>query len=377
MIETIKKSNYINSFLGLRFIVVTCLFFHHLDMFNSLNIPEWVDKWMPWFNEGYFSVNFFFILSGFVVSYGYTERLKNHDVTQKKFILNRFAHLCPTHILALAVCLIVYKSGKTIISHLTNPVLWLNALMLHAWIPDMSGSIAFSYNGLAWTVSAEWFCYFAFLLILRLSRKERWLLTGTAWAFIICNAWLGAQGIISIQTWIYYINPLFRMADFMLGMALFDLYKQGIFKPKSKTVASLSEIMAIVILVAFIVIAVKMPSINWTWRWQIFYTLPSALLVYVFSFNLGILSRILSSSIFRQLGKLALPIYLFHQIVLALCKQYALPYLDSNIAIVATSIVAFMITLILAWIIERVYTTPIDRLLRNKLLKLQTNSKNV
>ena len=75
-----------------RFIFALMIFMHHFYMGNQ-----------SLFSEGYLGVFFFFILSGFVLSYRYG----NNSTTWGRFILKRISKLYPMHILCLCLFLLM------------------------------------------------------------------------------------------------------------------------------------------------------------------------------------------------------------------------------------------------------------------------------
>lgn len=111
------------------------------------------------------------------------------------------------------------------------------------------------------------------------------------WGGILLN--ILVMGLASpLAGWLLYINPVFRLAEFLLGIWLCDLFRTGLFAPSSKKSATIMEGVAVLILVCSIGIAMS-AAIGWQWRWQIFYTIPTAILIYVFSFSRGYLSALL------------------------------------------------------------------------------------
>ena len=65
--------------------------FHYFDIFNDLGLTNW-DDYIGFFYEGFLSDNFFFIISGFCIQYGYRDRLINSSISVKDFLFGRFAH---------------------------------------------------------------------------------------------------------------------------------------------------------------------------------------------------------------------------------------------------------------------------------------------
>lgn len=89
---------------SLRFLFALMVFTSHLDFVKGA--PSWYN-WLSRniFFEGYLGVSFFFILSGFVLSYSYKEKIIYHSISLKDFYIARFARVYPLHLLTLFLIL--------------------------------------------------------------------------------------------------------------------------------------------------------------------------------------------------------------------------------------------------------------------------------
>lgn len=354
------QSPWIPAFSGLRFLIIIFLCLHHFDAFNDLQVPGWSEV-MRLLTEGYLSVNFFFILSGFVIQYSYGPQLRQGVLSTKSFLFNRFAHLWPTYLLALAAALVVY-AGVSAPYYLKTSSFWCHVFMVQSWIPD--STFAFNFNGAAWSVSTEVFFYLLFPCLVQLKDKHRNALMVGLWGGILLN--ILVMGLASpLAGWLLYINPVFRLAEFLLGIWLCDLFRTGLFAPSSKKSATIMEGVAVLILVCSIGIAMSV-AIGWQWRWQIFYTIPTAILIYVFSFSRGYLSALLGCRFARFLGELAFPIYLIHQILINLAKRLFLPQLVDSQALLLAGIGAIVVSILLAIPIQFLFAKPLNRWLRRQ-----------
>jgi peptidoglycan/LPS O-acetylase OafA/YrhL len=74
------------------------------------------DFWGFLFYRSYLAVDLFFILSGFVISYAYDEKLRNGVITLKDFVLIRLIRLYPVYFLSFVLCAIILF-GKFYIRH--------------------------------------------------------------------------------------------------------------------------------------------------------------------------------------------------------------------------------------------------------------------
>ena len=112
----------IQSLQSLRFIIILLIFLHHFGV-NGKGLFE---------AGGPAGVTFFFILSGFVMSLGYSNKIESENFDYREFILKRIAKIYPLHLLCLFIWIIL--SYKSLFS-LHNLALVPNTLLLQSWIP--------------------------------------------------------------------------------------------------------------------------------------------------------------------------------------------------------------------------------------------------
>jgi peptidoglycan/LPS O-acetylase OafA/YrhL len=136
------------------FLALMVVFGHHAgrDLSQYGSLGSIVNAAAP------YAVSWFFVLSGFVLSYNYPNLPTTRD--KFNFLALRFARLWPVHAtLVLASILLFYYARNTASQHPSYVVLTLG--MLHTWIPIDALNGAF--NGPSWSISNEWFFYVAFL----------------------------------------------------------------------------------------------------------------------------------------------------------------------------------------------------------------------
>ncbi|KAA6341559.1 hypothetical protein EZS27_010629 [termite gut metagenome] len=144
----------IKSLTSLRFIFAIMIFMHHYSRGEGTGAI---------FPEGFLGVTFFFILSGFVLSYSYWGKLSERKIHFWDFLKRRVIKLYPLHLLCLFVALVFSRFSlpiKTIIP---------NMLLLQSWIPIQG--YYFSGNAVSWCLSNEIFFYFIFPMLVVLFGK--------------------------------------------------------------------------------------------------------------------------------------------------------------------------------------------------------------
>jgi peptidoglycan/LPS O-acetylase OafA/YrhL len=168
-------------------------------------------------------VDFFFILSGFVIALTYGGRIANGR-TYGAFLWRRFARLWPLHALTLAGMgmLALLASGAGYVFN--KPELFQvadlpwNLALLHAWGPVWH----FSFNGVSWSISAELFVYMLFPLFAWLAaRLPITLLLTLVGAYVAALASL--RGLAGLEPWheaTYDLGMLRAVPSFMLGVII-------------------------------------------------------------------------------------------------------------------------------------------------------------
>ena len=349
----------IKSFVGLRSIFALAIFVHHLDILKDMNIPSF-DKLYSFLYEGYIGVNFFFILSGFLVTYGYERRIKENKVSESQFIFYRFARLWPLHIVTLIFSSFVYGTFGAWFSQ----SFWVNIFMLQSFIP-VSGA-AFSFNGLAWCISVEMFFYIVFCALIYLSRNKKILLLLILMGSSALTIHYSEQ--FNNISWLIYINPFFRLMDFVAGMILCDIYSNFKFVV-SKAAINICEFLAMALLVVCMTLGVCY-NVSWLVRYDLYYLIPISILILVFGVGSrldgggGILSAALSSGMLQYLGNISFEFYLVHQMILYLLKEKMFLYINSLKAVGIYSLLAFSLSVIVASVLHYFIGEPTYKKMR-------------
>ena len=118
------------------------------------------------FAKGYLAVDFFFLLSGFVIWLSWAERLRDADhAAMHRFWWKRFARVWPLHgvmlAAAVALALLLAATGRTDPAAFPFAKLPLHLLLLQNW----GFTPALSWNTPAWSISAEAAAYLLFPLL--------------------------------------------------------------------------------------------------------------------------------------------------------------------------------------------------------------------
>ncbi|WP_405090084.1 acyltransferase [Micromonospora sp. NBC_01392] len=216
------------SLTAMRTVAATLVFIHHA-MFQPLFSDQGVQNAYNEFsrNLGPLSVMFFFVLSGFILTWSGKPRdgLKN-------YYRRRFFKIFPNHLVVYAILLVLmFVAGRTI--------LWPEALanlpLMQAWVPSFDYQLL-AVNPPTWTLSVELLFYLCFPLLLILINRIRpsrlWLYAGLAALAALLMPVLSrlllpdspatpiSASLSWPQLWFIYYFPVTRMFEFVVGMVM-------------------------------------------------------------------------------------------------------------------------------------------------------------
>ena len=315
----IANTYRIDCLTSLRFIAASMIVVHHSRGTLYLK-PDFLEK-IPFDH----AVSFFFILSGFILTYNYPKFEGVQSVI--KFYIARLAKIWPIHISSFLLLFIIFLpwSYYSIKNFPNNLDAVLNILMVQGWIPIKR--IYFSYNWLSWAISTEFFFYLSFpFLINNFGRTYKYKLCGS-FLLVIILIFVCTYSTLTpeLRTGILYINPLSRLFEFILGMStafLWENYHDHI--RLNKFSATLVEICAlggaiVSIYYSFFLIRSVGKYIGTSSCEYLCHTssaIPFAVLIFFMAMQKGILSRIFQYRGMVLLGETSFAIFMFHQIIL-------------------------------------------------------------
>ena len=347
----------INSLQSLRFIFALMIFHHHF--FTNPQVDQF----------GLFPVSFFFILSGFVMTMGYGERVDSKEFSYKTYITKRLIRIFPLNILCLLLYLglpIFYDVVNHQISLSKYIYLPLDALLLQAFIPIKS--IYFSGNAVAWYLSDMLFCYLAFPFLVRwLKGKYGFLIMVLVLlAYFSLVPFIKGEEVHSLL----YISPFFRIIDFMLGVISYLLISKVKIRPINIHILTCVEILAILIAVLAILIY---PFIPVVYTKASLYWIPSIVLIIIFfisdrSGGGGYISRLLSRKEFVFLGSLSFTFYMLHWIFIRWYRIIEYKICMHDYPVCGSILCVLLITMISYFYVKRI-EPKIVSYLNNKIQK--------
>jgi peptidoglycan/LPS O-acetylase OafA/YrhL len=214
----------IRALTSLRFFAAAIIVFRHMtDPFYSI-FNHWI-----FVSKAPLAVDFFFILSGFILTHVYSSIIMRGGGAVRTFYLRRFARLYPMHfvtLLAVPLIWLMYSACNCLPSWPASDTLLAfaaNLFMVHAWGFVDGGS----YNKPSWSISAEWFACLLFPLLTVFLAKIK---SGSVVQFCFCVALflvlyalsgpLMGRSLTQLDS---YLGILRIIPEFMMGAALYNL----------------------------------------------------------------------------------------------------------------------------------------------------------
>lgn len=342
---------------SLRFLFAILIFLHHYPKGEHSVFPE-----------GYLGVSFFFILSGFVLTLGYQERLFDRKIDYTSFVKARIAKLYPIHLLCFvgAAVLMIFSLGyKNILPAISN------LLLLQSWIPQQS--YYFSFNAVSWCLSDEMFFYFVFPFMLAFIAKTKRTTIFSLFILVFCLYLLLIQVVPEPYLHaVFYINPLVRSFDFCVGILLCFLFRfiQKKREQKIKKITGLQstglEILVILLAVLFVYYSSTVPQV---YRYAVYYWIPMSCIILLFSIlreSNGLVTQILSNKYLVIAGNASFCFYMIHTLVIQAC-QVILKKTGLEINWTLEFIIALSLTLFGSIVCYYKFEKPMNQFIKKRL----------
>lgn len=267
---------------------------------------------------GHAGVGFFFVLSGFILTYSYHGSFDGPLAWDRvrAFYVARMARIYPLHIVAMILAVAVLgRFGATFWNSSNSPTRWLAAIsqsiLIQSWIPNEK--VYFGINSPAWSISVEAFFYVMFPFLLAwLSRSfegksPRAILLATAllWSVSVTIALVPHR----ITVWAAYVVPPIRLLDFLVGMMVAIAFLR---KREFTTRISGVTILEAAAITAAACAILASPGVPEVLRYALFLMPFWAFLIWIFVWQQGAISRVLSQPLFVRLGEASFALYLVH-----------------------------------------------------------------
>lgn len=288
-----KRFESLDAFRGLCAVSVVVF---HMDVMGSFT--EW-----EFFKGSDIFVEFFFVLSGFVLAHGYGHK---KDLKFTSFAKARFFRLYPLHF-AMLIIMLTLEVGKLVaynyagITFNNIPFTGINAfheiipnlLLIQSWTRLTDPS---SFNYPSWSISIEFYMYFLLFLSIIFFRTHKVL----CWFFIsiiMISLLQFDSGLIR--------NEVFRgLACFFGGAFIYQLYTKISHIKINFMLGTVVE--TGLLLSVFFIVQSDLEER------QLIAILTFFIVVLFFAFESGYVSSLFKQKVFQGVGKLSYSIYMIH-----------------------------------------------------------------
>ncbi len=261
-------------------------------------------------------VDFFFILSGFVITHTYLEKVTD-STSLYDFSIRRVARMWPLHLFVLSLFVVMellkaaaIKGGvgfptPAFAAPFDLRSLLINIPMLHA----MGLTPETSWNFPSWSIAGEFWTYIVFGIVVVIGNGGPiWRLCANALAVGLILIGFGALVLHSPDR----MNATYDLGFMRCLMGFFTgyfVYQVWTYLSPRLRMNSAIEILMLIGAVLFIIYAMRTP-------WEMATPLVFAFFVFVFAFQGGVISRLLLTRPVQWLGEHSYTIYMVHAFII-------------------------------------------------------------
>ena len=280
--------------------------FVHLNAYS-------VVKQVPFFVNAYLFVDFFFVLSGFVIATNYQTRLSSGFSIQK-FMLLRFGRLYPLYFVVL-LCffleeILFKRTGAFSAPQRSLDTVWANIFLLQSF-----NIFSFdTWNWPGWSIATEFWICLMFALIASLWPKR---IISILLIFSGLSLYCLASNSVTGINVTYNYGMLRTIVGFSSGVIVCAIWKKTEDYVMDRRVSFVAEILCL-ISVIFFVTAVAQSN------YGLLAPFVFAVVVLIFTKESGPISSFLKNKVFVVLGLLSYSIYLVHLFIARMLVHTAL-----------------------------------------------------
>lgn len=348
---------------GIRFYAAFFVFLSHVMMIPGM---ERLGGQRLVFNAGVVAVSFFFVLSGFILTYNYAQIFREgvSAAAYRRFIRDRLSKIYPVHVLTLLMVLPLAAFSPNL------PLDWravpFHLTLTQCFLPFSTPTFHEYLNVPSWSISCEWFFYLLapITIFLVLDKKRRLVPVLAVGAYCLLGwfLWNGLSGFNRLY-FVSWFAPS-RFPEFLVGVFLGSFY----LSPstwKREELAGFAQAAGVVLIVAGAMARANAP---WPLWGGLLYVPGSALLVLGLAYGRGFFVSHLSRPWLNRLGMASFSLYMVHAPILRVVKGICLRLgweVQSWTAFGLVIALMFVVVQGVALVMHSRYELPLQRRLRS------------
>ena len=358
-----------------------------------------------------FGMTLFFVLSGFVIHYNYGKLVTTKGLSGvAAFLWARFARLYPLFLLMMLVY--VALSSRTLALLSGNSERFGSILQalpyflfsVHSWVYTLiDGNPVIDAIGggspITWSISTEWFFYFAYPLLAWLILRARTPRLAAALALLWCALWIvvtvglydwsnvidvwavrkygpiaGIQEHLqtSFVRWLLYFSPYVRVGEFLLGTLVAQLYISLERRPVSNhenligTVVFFTAVISVAVITYLNYNAIACTNIVCKMNMNFALAPTAAVLIFCGARYKNTGSRVLALRPVLLLGGASYSIYLVHDVVLGIAVKLTGSAKHSFVYDSLKLVLLLAVVLVISLVLYTYYEAPARKWLRRR-----------
>ena len=316
---------YFKGLNGLRFIAAYLVLMHHAEQIR-LKYDLFSLKAFSLFNNGGLAVSFFFVLSGYLITYLLLREVKvTQDVAGRKFYVRRILRIWPLYYFLVVLGTLAVPLALQIIDHpYQMPYTFGEVIGYYVFFAPFMVNVLFGHHLLEplWSIGVEEIYYILWAPLVRFFKK---------------NILPLILGVIVLRLVILHLIAFLDLPEFIVeaiymlkfeAMAIGGLFAYGVFHRKTAIEESLWFSTPVQIGILFFILArvfAKQFLIDWSPVFEFLFALPilsNLLILLAFAWlivNISINTKSLVKldyPIFQFLGDISYGIYMYHMLVI-------------------------------------------------------------
>ena len=359
----ISTENYFPALTGIRAIAACMVFLHHFNPFKASVFGKPIHDFVQEFHVG---VTIFFVLSGFLICYRYSDNVSLTRQGIKTYFINRFARIYPMYFIITIISFLPFVCHCFFSDNIR--LFFLNLTFLRGFFDE------YKFTGIpgGWSLTVEELFYFLFPLIIIFSKRIKLVLQSILFIGLRLFLWtifknLSFHGFFSSLQFLFEFTFFGRCIEFFVGMQLAIYVKSQ----KQENIIQ-NHNYATIAGSIYIIICIGFLAVNRNYSLQqnqflFFETLINNLLlpfgIAIFFYGLltenSYVRKMLETNLLGLLGKSSYVFYLIHNGFL-----FSFFYLTLHLNLPIILVLLIGISILLYLLVEK----PLNKIIRNKFL---------